>query len=309
MDSLRKVSAGLVALTASTVYAHAPHAAAPRLKGQAPGYYRMLLGDFEIVALSDGTVPLDVRKLLTNTTPTRVDQLLKRSFLADPVETSVNAFLVNTGTTLVLIDTGSGNLFGPTLGNLAANLKAAGYQPEQVDEIYITHMHPDHVGGLMAGEKPAFPNAVVRADKREADYWLSQGNLDAAPDDAKGFFKGAMASIQPYVAAGKFKPFEGGGELRPASGLSPRMATRRVTRCTSSKAKAKGLPCWATSCTWRRCSSSTRRSPSSSTPIRSRPRSSGRGCMRTAPGGASGLQCRRRPRTVHRRWRFVIGTT
>jgi hypothetical protein len=140
VDNFRKLVAGLVAITASLLYATTPHAAAPQLKGQAPGYYRMMLGDFEIVALSDGTVPLEMRKLLTNTTPMRVDQLLKRSFLADPVETSVNAYLVNTGTKLVLIDTGSGNLFGPTLGNLANNLKAAGYQPEQVDAIYVTHM-------------------------------------------------------------------------------------------------------------------------------------------------------------------------
>jgi len=42
---------------------------------------------------------------------------------------------------------------------LLANLKAAGYQPEQVDQVYITHLHPDHVGGLMVGDKVAFPNA------------------------------------------------------------------------------------------------------------------------------------------------------
>ncbi len=215
MDNLRKLVVGLVAITAGLLYAHAPHAAAPQLKGQAPGYYRMILGDFEVVALSDGTLPLEVRKLLTNTTPMRVDQLLKRSFLADPVETSVNAFLVNTGAKLVLIDAGTGNLFGPTLGNLVNNLKAAGYQPEQVDEIYITHMHGDHVGGLMTGDKLAFPNAIVRADKREADFWLSQANMDAAPENAKDFYKGAMASLNPYVAAGKFKPFDGSGDLAP----------------------------------------------------------------------------------------------
>jgi glyoxylase-like metal-dependent hydrolase (beta-lactamase superfamily II) len=215
VNNLRTLVAGIAANTAGLLYATAPYAAAPQLKGQAPGFYRMMLGDFEIVALSDGTLPLEVRKLLTNTTPVRVDQLLKRSFLSDPVETSVNAFLVNTGSRLVLIDAGSGNLFGPTLGNVINNLKAAGYQPEQVDEIYITHMHADHVGGLMAGDKLAFPNAIVRADQREADFWLSQANMDAAPDNAKEFFKGAMASIKPYVAAGKFKPFEGSGELVP----------------------------------------------------------------------------------------------
>ena len=57
----------------------------------------------------------------------------------ETVETSVNAYLINTGAKLVLIDTGAAGLFGPTLGNLLANLKAAGYQPGQVDEVYITH--------------------------------------------------------------------------------------------------------------------------------------------------------------------------
>ena len=190
-------------------------AAAPQVKTQAPGYYRVMLGDFEVTALSDGTVPLPMDKLLTNTRPGQVDKALKRDFLKVPLDTSVNGYLVNTGSKLVLIDTGAANLFGPTLGNLIANLKAAGYQPEQVDEIYVTHMHADHVGGLMAGDKLAFPNATVRADQHDADFWLSKANLDKAPADAKGFFQGAMASLNPYVAAGKFKPFDGDTELVP----------------------------------------------------------------------------------------------
>ncbi len=191
------------------------HAAAPQIKTQAPGYYRVMLGDFEVTALSDGTVALPVDKLLTHTTQARVQKALARSFLKAPAETSVNGYLVNTGAKLVLIDTGAAGLFGPTLGNLAANLKAAGYQPEQVDEIYVTHMHADHVGGLIAADKLAFPNAIVRADRHDADFWLSQANLDKAPADAKDFFMGAMASLNPYVAAGKFKPFDGDTELMP----------------------------------------------------------------------------------------------
>jgi glyoxylase-like metal-dependent hydrolase (beta-lactamase superfamily II) len=193
----------------------AAHAAAPQVKTQAPGFYRVMLGEFEVTALSDGTVALPVDKLLTGTTAAKTQKTLARSFLKAPLETSVNGYLVNTGTKLVLIDTGAAGLFGPTLGNLLANLKAAGYQPEQVDEIYITHMHADHVGGLMAADKLAFPNATVRADKHDADFWLSQANLDKAPADAKGFFQGAMASLNPYVAAGKFKAFDGETELVP----------------------------------------------------------------------------------------------
>jgi glyoxylase-like metal-dependent hydrolase (beta-lactamase superfamily II) len=187
----------------------------PPVKGQAPGWYRMMLGSFEITALSDGTVKLPVDKILSNTTPARVNQMLARQYLQAPLETSVNGYLVNTGSKLVLIDTGAATLFGPTLGKLLANLKASGYTPEQVDEVYITHMHADHVGGLMAGDKMAFPNATVRADTREGAYWLSQANLDAAPAANKSFFQGAMASMNAYVAAGRFKPFDGDTELVP----------------------------------------------------------------------------------------------
>jgi glyoxylase-like metal-dependent hydrolase (beta-lactamase superfamily II) len=190
-------------------------AGAPMVKTSAPGYYRMMLGDFEITALSDGTVDLPVDKLLTNTQPGKVTTALNQSFLKAPVETSVNAYLINTGNQLVLVDAGAAGLFGPTLGKLIGNLKAAGYQPEQVDTVIITHMHPDHVGGLVAGDQRAFPNATVHADQHDADFWLSQAQMEKAPADAKGFFQGAMASLNPYVNAGKFKAFNGNTELVP----------------------------------------------------------------------------------------------
>ena len=190
-------------------------AEAPMVKTQAPGYQRMMLGDFEVTALSDGTVKLPMGKLLVDPDPGKIRRGLERNFLQENVETSVNAYLVNTGSKLVLIDTGAAGLFGPTLGNLLASMRAAGYQPEQVDEVYITHMHGDHVGGLMAGTNRTFPNATLRLDKRDTDYWLSEANMKAAPADAKGFFQGAMLSANPYLAAGKLKPFEGNTELVP----------------------------------------------------------------------------------------------
>ena len=211
----RWIRLGMFAAACSSLLVPIAQAAAPQVKTQAPGYYRVMLGDFEVTALSDGTVALPVDKLLTNTTPGQVDKALKRNFLKVPLDTSVNGYLINTGSKLVLIDTGAASLFGPTLGNLLANLKAAGYQPEQVDEIYITHMHADHVGGLMAGDKPAFPNAIVRADQHDADFWLSAANLEKAPAEMKGYFQGAQASLNPYVTAGKFKPFDGNTELVP----------------------------------------------------------------------------------------------
>ena len=211
----RPLLAALATFAACVGFCAAVNAAAPLVKTQAPGYYRMMLGDFEVTALSDGTLALPVTTLLTGTTPAKVNRALGRAALKDPVETSVNAYLINTGSKLVLIDAGAGALFGPTVGNLVNSLKASGYQPEQVDEIYITHMHGDHVGGLVSGDKMVFPNAIVRADKADADYWLSQANMDAAPKDAKDFFKGAQVSLNPYIAAGKFKPIDGPTELVP----------------------------------------------------------------------------------------------
>jgi glyoxylase-like metal-dependent hydrolase (beta-lactamase superfamily II) len=200
---------------AALVVSTAAHAAGPQVKTQAPGYYRMMLGDFEVTALFDGAIDLQPTKLLTNTTPAQVTRLLDRSFEKEPVALSVNSYLVNTGEKLVLIDTGTGGLFGPQLGTLAANLKAAGYQPEQVDEVYVTHMHGDHVGGLAPQGTPAFPNAIVRADKHDADYWLSEANAAKAPKEMADFFKMAANSFKPYVESGKFKPFDGDTQLVP----------------------------------------------------------------------------------------------
>jgi glyoxylase-like metal-dependent hydrolase (beta-lactamase superfamily II) len=188
-EMIRSVCRGLlVAGVALALFVQPDHAraGAPMAKGQAPGWYRMTLGDFEVTALSDGTLPLPVDQLLTNTTPAKVKQALDREHLTSPIETSV-----------------------------IANLKASGYRPEQVDEIYITHMHPDHAGGLSMASKALFPKAIVRAAKAEGDYWLNQANMAKAPQQQKDMFKGIQSALQPYVSAGKYKPFEGDAELVP----------------------------------------------------------------------------------------------
>ncbi len=215
MALINRRAAAAVTLIAALLFSAALEAAAPQQKTQAPGYHRMILGDTEITTLSDGTFPMEADKLLTGIAPKQLDAALARSFLKSPIETSVDAFLVNTGSKLVLVDTGAGVLFGPTLGKLLGNLKASGYRPEQIDEIYITHMHGDHIGGLLLDGKIAFPNAVVRAAQQEADFWLSKTNMDAAPKDRKDAYQAAMNMLNPYIAAGKFKPFNGDTELVP----------------------------------------------------------------------------------------------
>jgi glyoxylase-like metal-dependent hydrolase (beta-lactamase superfamily II) len=204
-----------LAAGAAAAFMTCAQAGAPMQKTQAPGFYRLMVGDFEVTALFDGAIDLQPTRLLTHTTPAQVKQALARAYEKEPLPTSVNAYLDNTGEKLVLVDTGTGKLFGPDLGSVVANLKAAGYQPEQIDEIYITHLHADHVGGLAEDGKATFPNAVVRADQHDADYWLNAANAAKAPKVMQDFFKMANASLQPYVSAGRFKPFDGDTPLVP----------------------------------------------------------------------------------------------
>lgn len=207
------VSATAAVLLMGTATVVSAHAAGPMVKTQAPGYFRIMVGDFEVTAISDGTMKLPMHDLLTNTTKDKVNEALKKNFVDHPVETSVNAYLINTGEKLVLVDTGAGGLFGPTLGQLTTNLKAAGYQPEQVDHIVITHMHADHVGGLTTGGKMAFPNATVHIDQHDTEFWLSSEKMNVAPEGSRGAFQRAMAMTNPYVRVGKVKTFNGTTEF------------------------------------------------------------------------------------------------
>jgi glyoxylase-like metal-dependent hydrolase (beta-lactamase superfamily II) len=192
----RLLPAALALAVSATTFA-----AGPQLKGQAPGWYRLQLGDFEVTALSDGSLDLPVDKLLQQPAAKTL-KTLHDAHLDVPLETSVNAFLVNTGAKVVLVDTGTAGLFGPTAGHVLANLKASGYTPEQVDEIVITHMHGDHIGGASA---TVFPNATLRLDKRDSDHWLSADQVAKGGDGGKAI----AALVKGFADAGRFKPFDG----------------------------------------------------------------------------------------------------
>jgi glyoxylase-like metal-dependent hydrolase (beta-lactamase superfamily II) len=197
----------------SLLFAGSAFASAPQVKTQAPGFYRVMVGDFEVTALVDGFFPMKPKELLSASDLKKATPLIAESFQGELIPTSVNAFLINTGTKLILVDSGCGAFFGPGLGHVVPNLKAAGYTPDQVDEVVFTHMHTDHLGGIVADGKAVFPHATIRMDQKESDYWLNLENAKAANDAVKGMFQNAVTAVAPYKALNQFKPFAGQTEI------------------------------------------------------------------------------------------------
>ncbi|KVF74614.1 MBL fold metallo-hydrolase [Burkholderia sp. FL-7-2-10-S1-D7] len=197
------------------ILASVAFAGGPGGRDQAPGFYRQKLGDLQIVALSDGTHPFPIDTVFRDVSKDEIRRDLDRAFLEPPVQGSINAFLVDTGTKRILVDTGAGVLYGDCCGKLLANLRAAGYAPGQIDEVLLTHLHKDHVGGIVSNGRMTFPNAVVRVNEIEANYWLDPDNKAQAPAFLASFFDAAAASVAPYIAAGRFTTFRGEATLAP----------------------------------------------------------------------------------------------
>jgi len=214
------------------------YAAAP-MSGikESPGYYRMMLGQFEITALYDGSVGID-RKILQNASDAEIQNLLARMFVtSNSIETATNAYLINTGSRLVLVDAGAARLFGPTLGNVLKNLRASGYEPSQVDAVLITHLHGDHMGGLLDDQgKPVFANATVYVARAESDFYLSPAVAEKAPAAYQPYFKMARDTAAPYVAAGKWNVFD--GDALPIAGIKALAIPGHTTGHTAYEVKS-----------------------------------------------------------------------
>lgn len=131
------------------------------------------IGSYEAAAVSDGelSMPNDNKTLAINKGKAEVDALLKANGLPiDQLHLSVQPLVVKTEDKVLLFDTGAGGLFGPTVGKLPASLAAAGIAPASVTDIFISHGHGDHIGGLVANNALAFPNATIHIQAAE---WAS----------------------------------------------------------------------------------------------------------------------------------------
>lgn len=216
--TLLKSTATLALGAVAASLSGAVFARAPLVGKQAPGFYRLRLGDIEVTALSDGTIGLPMARIYEGIREEDARTYLAGHFQPDPMEMSVNAFLVNTSERLVLIDAGTGSLMGPLLGKLVGNIEAAGYRADQIDDVILTHVHADHSGGLTANGRRVFETAVLHVNEREAAFWL-QATPEAQADAALGpQIAQAHENIDPYVEAGKFQTFADNAAPLPGFG-------------------------------------------------------------------------------------------
>ncbi len=214
---MKAMKAQIIGMIALFIVSVAPVSAPARQTGlQAPGFYRLMVGDIEVTALNDGVVSYRMAQVVPSATPEQITKGLYEAGLTDPWGMSYNAYLINTGEKVVLIDTGTGGKlpdspFFAGTGLALANLRAAGYQAEMIDEIYITHLGPDHVGALTTGNRRTFPNAILRAARNEVAVFMKPDAAKANPKDWRIPFWRDL--FQPYIDAGKFQPFDKDGPL------------------------------------------------------------------------------------------------
>ena len=157
-----------------------------------PYTYRFQLGEFEISTILDGKAIRDAVKppFCLNMDADDISNLARANQVpADRFEHQFVPTLVNTGEALVLIDVG----FGPGgresgTGQLRQRLAAAGYKPEDIDVVAFTHMHPDHILGVLEDGEPAFPNARYAMGQVEFDAWKSGRDIPEARSKNREMF-------------------------------------------------------------------------------------------------------------------------
>jgi len=184
---------------------------------QVAGWYRFLVGDLECTAVWDGYIHHGYEGIFPNGDQDEIQRLKMAHRLPDDhIPMDLNPVVVNDGSKLILIDAGMGSysdMFGTTMGHTVNNLHAAGINPDDIDAVLMTHLHPDHSFGLIDAKGNAvYRNAELYVSHEDWAEWTDEGNLERR-DHKASWTKGTLAAVEPY--RDRLKLFDMGDDLLP----------------------------------------------------------------------------------------------
>ncbi len=212
----RRVFLTETAIAAGAAALPLPAVGIPAANIQGPGVYRHNLGSYQVTALFDGVwyLPID-DKFVRNASGAEVNQALAAAFLPPSIlPISFTALMVNTGTKLVLIDTGTAGQITDTAGTMLDNIRVAGVDPKAIDTILISHFHPDHIDGLKTKDgAKVFPNAEILVPEPEWAFWMDDAKMGSAEGAVKHYFLNARRIFGDI--AKEVRRFTPGEEVAP----------------------------------------------------------------------------------------------
>lgn len=160
------------------------------------GYFET--GDGVLIPINDGKLELG-GEMFSGISEQEIKSCLSDIGQKDgPVSGSLNAYIYKTDNKTILIDSG-GKAAIPGTGQLLEGMKQAGFLPDDIDTVLCTHLHPDHIGGLIDNGEAVFKNAELKLNQAELEFWADEQNRASAPEMFQGFFDLANGVIAAYT--------------------------------------------------------------------------------------------------------------
>lgn len=209
------IAAGSAALAPALRIATAQAAPAKKAASskQSPGYYRTKVGAVTVTTILDGSMQMP-NELFDRANPEMIKEARDAYFLSQegPFPAYINSFLIESGPKKILIDTGAQG-YTPTVGRTKKTLELLGIAPGDIDEIILTHVHPDHANGLL-DEKGgiAFKNAALKVCETDVNFWYDNAQM-AKMAEKKGAFESARHNLDPYKKSGQLHTFKFDADL------------------------------------------------------------------------------------------------
>ncbi|QEL27116.1 MBL fold metallo-hydrolase (plasmid) [Bosea sp. F3-2] len=187
------IGGGLLPLAAP-----APSVAAAPAAARVTPLAQIRIGRFTVTALTDGYADMPYT-FFPGRTAAEVEQAATAQFVARStgVRFVFNQYLIEDGERKILLDTGPAGSIGQT-GALPQALAALGLRRDQIDAVIVTHMHQDHMGGLIAGGQNNFPNAELYIDRRDVTHWTDPAKRSGAPDYLQTSFRMSTDVVRLY---------------------------------------------------------------------------------------------------------------